>query len=52
MGDQWLIHSTTDADGILYTSRFDNQPCVALFDCTADAIAETDVTGQASHRGW
>lgn len=32
------IHATTSADGILYTSRFDNQPCVALFDRSADAI--------------
>jgi hypothetical protein len=49
-GKTWAIsgeiHSTTDADGILYTSRFDNQLCVALFDRAADAIAETSVTGQ------
>ncbi|MGQ3122033.1 MAG: RES domain-containing protein, partial [Aliihoeflea sp.] len=35
------IHSTTVADGILYTSRFDNHRCVALFDRAANAIAET-----------
>lgn len=35
------IHRATDADGILYTSRFDNQPCVALFDRARDAVAET-----------
>jgi hypothetical protein len=35
------IHATTVADGILYTSRFDNHRCVALFDRAADAIAET-----------
>lgn len=33
-----IIHSSTTADGILYTSRFDNQSCVALFDRAADAI--------------
>jgi hypothetical protein len=50
-GKTWAIsgavHATTDADGILYTSRFDNRPCVALFDRARDAVAETDVTGQA-----
>ena len=50
-GKTWAIsgavHSTTDADGILYTSRFDNQPCVALFDRAAGAIVETDITYQA-----
>ena len=35
------IHATTLADGILYTSRFDNHRCVALFERAADAIAET-----------
>lgn len=35
------IHGTTQADGILYTSRFDNRPCIALFDRARDAIAET-----------
>ncbi|MGB3931856.1 MAG: RES family NAD+ phosphorylase [Sphingobium sp.] len=34
-----VIHDSTTADGILYTSRFDNQRCVALFDRAADAIA-------------
>ena len=33
-----LIHRTTAADGILYTSRFDNQRCVALFDRASAAI--------------
>ncbi|MDF0491098.1 RES family NAD+ phosphorylase [Sphingobium sp. H39-3-25] len=32
------IHATTAADGILYTSRFDNRRCVALFDRAAAAI--------------
>lgn len=35
------IYATTVADGILYTSRFDNHRCLALFDRAADAIAET-----------
>jgi hypothetical protein len=35
------IHATTVADGLLYTSRFDNHRCVALFDRAANAIAET-----------
>jgi hypothetical protein len=39
-----LIHRTTSADGILYTSRFDNQRCVALFDRAATAVAETSVS--------
>lgn len=50
-GKTWAIsgvlHATTDADGILYTSRFDNQPSVALFDRARDAIVETGATGQA-----
>ena len=33
-----VIHETTSADGILYTSRFDNQRCVAIFDRAAEAI--------------
>lgn len=33
-----VIHETTSADGILYTSRFDNQRCVAIFERAADAI--------------
>lgn len=37
------IHAAGSADGILYTSRFDNQPCIALFDRARDAIAETAV---------
>ena len=41
------IHSTTGADGILYTSRFDNQRCIALFDRAVDAIAETSIKGVA-----
>lgn len=32
------IHDGTTADGILYTSRFDNQRCIALFDRATDAI--------------
>lgn len=35
------IHATSVADGILYTSRFDNHRCVALFDRAANAIAQT-----------
>lgn len=38
-----LIHRTTAADGILYTSRFDNQRCVALFDRAASAIGITAI---------
>jgi hypothetical protein len=41
------IHATTAADGILYTSRFDNQRCVALFDRAADAITKTATTSVA-----
>jgi hypothetical protein len=37
------IHATTSADGILYTSRFDNQRCVALFERASDAIAVSAV---------
>ncbi|WP_380871916.1 RES family NAD+ phosphorylase [Sphingomonas sp. DBB INV C78] len=37
------VYATTIADGILYTSRFDNQRCVALFDRASDAIAETAI---------
>lgn len=37
------IHAATMADGILYTSRFDNQRCVALFNRASDAIAETAI---------
>lgn len=33
-----LIHDRTTADGILYTSRFDNQRCVALFERAATAV--------------
>lgn len=35
------IHASTNADGILYTSRFDNQRCVAIFDRAASSIAES-----------
>lgn len=38
------IHNTTAADGILYTSRFDNQRCIALFDRASEAVAKTTVT--------
>ena len=37
------IHSRTPADGILYTSRFDNKPCIDLFDRAQDAVVETAV---------
>lgn len=37
------IHATTSADGILYTSRFDNQRCVALFERASDALAVSAV---------
>jgi hypothetical protein len=37
------IHATTSADGILYTSRFDNQRCVALFERASDAVAVSAV---------
>lgn len=40
------IHATTPADGILYTSRFDNPPCIALFDRAREAIAETAVRSE------
>lgn len=40
------IHQTTAADGILYTSRFNNQRCVALFDRAANAIEETEVRAE------
>ncbi|WP_426387545.1 RES family NAD+ phosphorylase [Sphingobium sp. R-21] len=35
------IHGATNADGILYTSRFDNQRCVAIFDRAAPSITES-----------
>ena len=35
------IHDTTNADGILYTSRFDTQRCVAIFDRAASSINES-----------
>ncbi|WP_238538998.1 RES family NAD+ phosphorylase [Novosphingobium sp. AP12] len=38
------IQETTSADGILYTSRFNNQRCVALFERASDAIAVSAVT--------
>lgn len=38
------IHGTTAADGILYTSRFDNHRCIALFGRASDAIVETATT--------
>jgi hypothetical protein len=45
----WAIseenHRATTADGILYTSRFDNQRCIALFDRAADAVATTPACG-------
>lgn len=41
------IHQSTAADGILYTSRFDNQRCIALFDRASDALAETLIKAAA-----
>lgn len=41
------VHGSTSADGILYTSRFDNQRCVALFDRTIDAVATTPASNLA-----
>ena len=41
------VHAETDADGILYISRFNAGECVALFDRAADAIAATSITGVA-----
>lgn len=35
------VHGNTSADGILYTSRFDNQRCVALFDRAIDGVVTT-----------
>ena len=35
------IHGNTSADGILYTSRFDNQRCIALFDRAIDVVVTT-----------
>ena len=35
------VHGNTAADGILYTSRFDNKRCVALFDRAIDAVVTT-----------
>ena len=35
------VHGNTSADGILYTSRFDNQHCIALFDRAIDAVVTT-----------
>ncbi|WP_257554558.1 RES family NAD+ phosphorylase [Sphingobium sp. CFD-2] len=37
------IHDTTSADGILYTSRFDNRHCIALFERAAAALSTTEV---------
>ena len=37
------VHGSTSADGILYTSRFDNQRYVALFDRAIDAVSTTPV---------
>lgn len=41
------IHARTAADGILYTSRFNDRRCVALFDRARSAIAATATTGVA-----
>lgn len=41
------IHAGTDADGILYTSRFNDRRCVALFDRARNAIRTTTVASVA-----
>ena len=41
------IHAASGADGILYTSRFSNRECVALFDRASTAVATTAVNGVA-----
>ena len=37
------VHANTAADGILYTSRLNNQRCIALFDRVSAAITTTSV---------
>lgn len=50
-GSTWRIsseiHADSDADGILYTSRFTNRQCVALFDRARGGIAATAIMGVA-----
>lgn len=41
------IHAKTQADGVLYTSRFNDRRCVALFDRARDAVAIGAVDGAA-----
>ncbi|KTT75920.1 RES family NAD+ phosphorylase [Sphingomonas endophytica] len=41
------IHVRTGADGILYTSRFNDRRCVALFDRARDAVRVGAVEGAA-----
>lgn len=41
------IHAGSAADGILYTSRFNDRRCVALFDRAADAVTVGAVGGVA-----
>jgi hypothetical protein len=41
------IHTATQADGVLYTSRFNDRRCVALFDRARDAVALGAVAGAA-----
>ncbi|KQN89804.1 hypothetical protein ASE95_16645 [Sphingomonas sp. Leaf231] len=41
------IHAATGADGILYTSRFNDRRCVALFDRARDAVAVGATEGAA-----
>ena len=41
------VHDSTAADGLLYTSRFDNQRCVALFNRAIDAVEATPVMKRA-----
>lgn len=41
------IHAHTNADGILYTSRFSNRQCVALFDRAKGSLLTTLVAGVA-----
>ncbi|AMK20492.1 MULTISPECIES: hypothetical protein [Sphingobium] len=38
LGNKRPIHRATAVDGIFYTSRFENKPCVALFERAQDAF--------------
>jgi len=47
------IHARTAADGVLYTSRFNDRRCVALFDRARDAVAiaaTAPLTPEEAHR--